>query len=358
MATSQRFDLHALSRRDFLKFAAGSLLSLVAIPHLPNTVRMDILADLNRQSLNPTMGRITTTKLNVYDRPTYDAKIIKTFWLDLVLPITQVTLGGDEPSHNRVWYQLNHEGFVHSGSVQPVEVLTNPVDETFPENGFLAELTVPFSDVLYTPKSPQWIAYRLYYSSVYWINGLHRDDNGQLWYSVWDERFKENYYGNPSHFRRLTAEELAPLSPNVAADKKRIEVHIPEQLVIAYENELPVFAARTSTGAKFSNGDFRTRTGRFMTSRKRPSRHMAAGDRAAPNSYDLPGVPWVSYITKSGVAFHGTYWHNDFGKPRSHGCINLYSPDSRWIFRWTLPTVLPEEALHEEMTGTIVDIIG
>jgi len=49
---------------------------------------------------------------------------------------------------------------------------------------------------------------------------------------------------------------------------------------------------------------------------------MARGNLAA-NGYDLPGVPWNSYITEEGIAFHGTYWHNNFGKPRSHGCINL-----------------------------------
>jgi lipoprotein-anchoring transpeptidase ErfK/SrfK len=65
---------------------------------------------------------------------------------------------------------------------------------------------------------------------------------------------------------------------------------------------------------------------------------MADGDFAAPASYDLPGVPWVSYLTDSGISFHGTYWHNDFGKPRSHGCINLPTPSARWVYLWTRPT--------------------
>ena len=54
-------------------------------------------------------------------------------------------------------------------------------------------------------------------------------------------------------------------------------------------------------------------------------------------SFDLPGIPWVSYFTTGGVAFHGTYWHNDYGAPRSHGCVNVTSEDAKWLFRWSMP---------------------
>jgi lipoprotein-anchoring transpeptidase ErfK/SrfK len=84
---------------------------------------------------------------------------------------------------------------------------------------------------------------------------------------------------------------------------------------------------------------------------------MAAGDRAAPNSYDLPGVPWICYFTEDGISFHGTYWHNDFGKPRSHGCINLSPAAARWVYRWTYPYVPAIEQSVFETTGTIVDVI-
>ena len=83
---------------------------------------------------------------------------------------------------------------------------------------------------------------------------------------------------------------------------------------------------------------------------------MAAGDIAS-NGYDLPGVPWVIYITESGISFHGTYWHNDYGNPRSHGCINLAPQTAKWLFRWTMPTVPPEKQFVYEYTGTHVEII-
>jgi len=134
---------------------------------------------------------------------------------------------------------------------------------------------------------------------------------------------KSVYYGPANHIRLIPSFELAPLSPHVPPSAKRLEVHLDEQIVIAYEWNIPVFMSRAATGGKFSNGDFTTPKGRHIIYSKRGSRHMAAGDRAAANSYDLPGIPWISYITEDGIAFHGTYWHNDFGHPRSHGCVNL-----------------------------------
>jgi lipoprotein-anchoring transpeptidase ErfK/SrfK len=114
---------------------------------------------------------------------------------------------------------------------------------------------------------------------------------------------------------------------------------------------------KAATGGRFSDGDYTTPFGNYITSRKRPSRHMASEDLAAANSYDLPGVPWVSYITRSGISFHGTFWHNDFGKPRSHGCINLSPSAASWIYRWTMPVVPFEQRTVEKETGTRVIVL-
>jgi hypothetical protein len=53
--------------------------------------------------------------------------------------------------------------------------------------------------------------------------------------------------------------------------------------------------------------------------------------------YDLPGIAFPTYFTESGVAIHGTYWHNDYGLRRSHGCINVPCEAARFIYRWTHP---------------------
>jgi lipoprotein-anchoring transpeptidase ErfK/SrfK len=92
-----------------------------------------------------------------------------------------------------------------------------------------------------------------------------------------------------------------------------------------------------------------------MTYHKRPTRHMAAGDLTA-GGFDLAGVPWVMYLTDSGISIHGTFWHNDFGRPRSHGCINLTPAASKWFFRWTAPVVRPAELFAYQPKGTTVEI--
>ena len=121
-----------------------------------------------------------------------------------------------------------------------------------------------------------------------------------------DDKIKTVYYVLARHLRLIPPEELAPISPHVPLSDKRIEVLLDHQAIIAYERDRPVFMSRAATGARFSSGNYETEPGRYLINRKRPSRHMAAGDRAAPNSYDLPGVPWVCYFTEDGISFHGT----------------------------------------------------
>ena len=54
-------------------------------------------------------------------------------------------------------------------------------------------------------------------------------------------------------------------------------------------------------------------------------------------AYELPGVPWTCFFTEKGHAFHGTYWHDNFGSPMSHGCINMRNEDAKWLYRWLTP---------------------
>ena len=49
--------------------------------------------------------------------------------------------------------------------------------------------------------------------------------------------------------------------------------------------------------------------------------------------YNLPNVPWTMYF-HGGYAIHGTYWHNNFGRPMSHGCVNMKTPEAKWLFEW------------------------
>ncbi len=68
---------------------------------------------------------------------------------------------------------------------------------------------------------------------------------------------------------------------------------------------------------------------------------MIGGDEG--DRYDLPGVAFPVYFTWSAVAIHGTYWHNDYGRRHSHGCVNVTNQAAQWIFRWVEPVAAYDE---------------
>ena len=338
-----------LSRRDFLKLSGLALSGIAARP-------LGRFAPLREAQLTSQQGRVIYESIHTYDVPSFNGKIMRQFWADTVIPITAATIGDDEPAHNRVWYRIGEDGYAHSGGIQPVKTLVQEPVANIPPEGQLAEVSVPFTDARWKPDLNRPAAYRFYYETTHWVTGLIHDEMGTAWYVVLDDKWDLTLYVLAQHLRLIPPEEVQPLSPGVPPEAKRIEVRTREQLVIAYEWERPVFMSRAATGAEFSNGRFYTPEGRHYTFHKRPSRHMAAGNLAY-NGYDLPGVPWVCYITEKGVAFHGTYWHNDFGTPRSHGCINLPSQAAKWIYRWTMPAVPPSEQMaYTRFGGTRVDV--
>lgn len=340
--------MNPLSRKDFLKLSGSAFLSIAFLPEIKTLNKF--INSSPTQEPQKSLGRVTANSIILYDRPSSKGGYLGTIKFNTVLPITKVVIGDAEPAYNQIWYELDGKGYAHSGTIQPVQNKINPVEKNIPSNGLLAEVTVPFTIGALHPNWPNSIVYRLYYGSTFWIKNISEDRNGQFWYRIIDE---EGYifYVDATHLHIIEPQDITPISPEVPSDAKRIEIDLENQFVVAYEYGKPVFMTRTATGAKFYTGDFSTPKGQFSTNRKRPSRHMKD---SAGNSYDLPGVPWVSYITSNGIAFHGTYWHNDYGNPRSHGCINLTNEAARWIYRWSLPRVPITENYIAEDEGTTV----
>jgi lipoprotein-anchoring transpeptidase ErfK/SrfK len=359
MNTIFKQDLTQLSRRDFFSRAGMGLLGLFGLPFLGRYERMERInkwpGSNNNEAIR--MGRATDDSVPVYDRPSFSGKLKRMYYRDVIFNIDEVTFGDDQPAYNRVWYRVNNEGYAHSGKIQPVTLNLNKPAALIPVGGQLAEVSVPFTDTVASLKDPSLVAYRFYYGTVHWVKAIQIGPKGEAWYTIYDDKFKKNYYARAEHLRLLEPGEIAPISPEVALEEKRIEVWLQDQLVIAYEKNIPVMITKTATGGRYIDGDYSTPTGNYLTSRKRPSRHMASEDLAAANSYDLPGVPWVSYLTKSGISFHGTFWHNDFGKTRSHGCVNLPTTAAQWIYRWTLPNVPFDKQTFDAETGTRVFVL-
>jgi LysM repeat protein len=104
---------------------------------------------------------------------------------------------------------------------------------------------------------------------------------------------------------------------------KQIIVDLGEQRIYAYENGALMRAVTVSTGLPGTP----TVTGDYRVYWKLNSQTMSGP------GYYLPGVPWVMYFYQ-GYAIHGTYWHNNFGQPMSHGCVNLPSAEAQWFFNW------------------------
>jgi len=341
-----------LARRDFLKLSGLGLASLIT----PNFQVGSASKAYQFDPFDGQQGRVTSTSIWTYDRPSFEGARIKQYWRDLLLPITHATTGEDSTAYNPVWYVIGEEGFAYSGSLQPVRTILNEPSLNIPAGGLLAEVSVPFTDAHESPDESSKTVYRLYYESTHWVTAADIDlEDSKVWYKIWDDKLGKRYFARAAHLRLLTNEELQPIAVEIPEKEKHIEVQLSNQLVVAYERNAPVFTTRAATGAVFRSGTYTTPSGTFQTYHKRSTRHMAAGDLAA-SGFNLTGVPWVMYITEKGISFHGTFWHNDFGKPRSHGCINLTPQAAKWLFRWSSPRVNPDEIFAYERTGTRVVI--
>lgn len=117
----------------------------------------------------------------------------------------------------------------------------------------------------------------------------------------------------------------APASQPVTSSgsEKWIDVNLSTQTLTAYEGQTAVFTARVSTGTQWTP----TVVGTYSIYVKYTSAPMSGP------GYYLPNVPYVMYFYR-GYGLHGTYWHNNFGTPMSHGCVNLSTEDARWLFDW------------------------
>ena len=200
-------------------------------------------------------------------------------------------------------------------------------------------------------------AHRLYYETTHWIKKVvvTREEKG-VWYEIYDSVLKRSFYVPSYNMRLIPPEELNMLSPEVPAAEKSIHVDLANQLVTAFEGDKVVFTQRCSSGQEGTG----TPVGEFSTYHKGPSIHMTndQGDAVIKNVYSLAGVPWTSFFTGMGHAFHGTYWHNDYGRPRSHGCVNLPSSASKWLYRWCSPQVpANEDYLQSPGEGTKVTVV-
>ena len=117
--------------------------------------------------------------------------------------------------------------------------------------------------------------------------------------------------------------EAPPVADGGNGGGRWIDVNLSTQSVYAYEGDTVVNSFVVSTGTWLTP----TVTGKYKIWIKLRSASMSGP------GYYLPNVPYIMYFYKS-YGLHGTYWHNNFGTPMSHGCVNLRTSDAEWLFNW------------------------
>lgn len=116
---------------------------------------------------------------------------------------------------------------------------------------------------------------------------------------------------------------------------KKIEVDLSNQRLYAYENGQKIFDFLISSGTWN-----RTPTGEFRIWTKIKSQKMSGGSKELGTYFYLPNVPYIMFFyndqvpKQMGYSTHGTYWHNQFGKPMSHGCINMKTEEAKVLYEW------------------------
>jgi hypothetical protein len=296
----------------------------------------------------PLLGRVHGANwIKIFREPKANAGVLRNAFFGDVMPILSSIHAEpyDVKTASDVWFETN-EGWVHSAYVVPChESFNEPVEVL--GTGFWGEVSVPLT---WQHKFPvlntliyDYAHYRGFYHQVYKIIDMAQDEAGLVWYRVEDElELNRRGWVLAHHIRRLTDADFAPISPEVT--DKRIAITLDDQMLTCYEGGSPVFKTRIASGTSYQDDsgklqDFSTNIGKYNVKRKRPGRRMKGGTPATPTEYDVNGVPWVTYFTDTGGAIHGAYWHNNFGRPRSHGCINVSPDAANWIFRWTQPFV-------------------
>lgn len=146
----------------------------------------------------------------------------------------------------------------------------------------------------------------------------------------------------------------APPPSQVGEGERWIDVELRSQTLVAYVGTRPVYATLVSTGRGSS-----TRRGVFRVWVKLAESDMDDLEREdVSENYAIQAVPWVQYFDGS-IGLHAAFWHDGFGAPRSHGCVNLAPRDARWVFGFTQPALPPGwDAIlpTEREPGTLVRV--
>jgi hypothetical protein len=256
-----------------------------------------------------------------------------------------VTLGVMEP---RVGYSLL-DTFLHEGRRYGLtaELEIVPTDRLRPIrgsdfHGFLVgkEVQFPFAIVRH-PNARFWLrssgkvrmvdAGPAPYRRALQLSGKQDVVKGHLYYETEDHRWLSDQHAS----RFLPARHMPGWGKR---GEKWIDINLTQQSLMLYDGTEPVYATLISSGEAGLEDPERTtatKRGIFRIHTKHVTATMSSDE--VGEEFELRDVPYVQYFDKQGYALHGAYWHDRFGIPKSHGCINLSPEDARRIFYFTEP---------------------
>lgn len=177
---------------------------------------------------------------------------------------------------------------------------------------------------------------------------------------------KQRFHDNVLHFETsdglwLSDREVSRLDPARRMPKwgkngeRWLDVNVTKQTLVAYDGTKPVFATLVSTGEAGLEDPKTSRAttrGIFRIDRKHVTATMDSDE--VGEEFELRDIPYVQYF-EGNYALHAAYWHDDFGIPRSHGCINLSPDDARRLFYWTEPRLPPGwHTIRRPLTGSVI----
>jgi lipoprotein-anchoring transpeptidase ErfK/SrfK len=180
---------------------------------------------------------------------------------------------------------------------------------------------------------------RLRTGMVLKIAGIITGTDGKQWYKIaqdasvrYPERITSGWYVLADAVTEFNDDgDHRFIKGTSASTTKRIVIDLSEETLYAYDGDILFMKEPISRGLQITP----TPRGTFTVYAMTPSRYMQGPlPGVSDQAYDLPGVPWNLYFTVDGAVIHGAYWHDHFGEPWSHGCVNLSPENAKKLYQW------------------------
>jgi hypothetical protein len=260
---------------------------------------------------------VTTASLNVRAQPGVTSGNPP---IGVLYSGAQVTIFEETSSGGAIWYRIGEGRWVHSGWVRITSAAARSVREVAAESSLRLPIGWIVATLLDVRARPGAAADNPPIASVRHNLAVPVLEEATVGSSRW-LRIGESQWVDAAW---VGVARLKPRHSTIGAAERWVAVNLKEQTAVAYEGDRPVYAALVATGLPGTP----TVQGVFRTWKRLDTGVMAG------SGYYIEDVTWTCYFY-SGYALHTAYWHDGFGRPRSHGCVNFSPYDAWWVYQWS-----------------------